>query len=263
VAPRPEIAADAPVRFETADGVARLTLARPDKKNALTAAMYRAIAAACDVVRNDPATGVLLIAAEGDCFCAGNDIGDFIAGAGASLDRLDDPDVNPSADAVRALMALDRPLVAAVEGDAIGFGATMLLHADFIVAGKTARFRYPFVDLGIAPEAGSSQILVRQLGQIRAAQLLLGADYVGAPRMLEYGPVSAVAPAGEALARAEAIAAALAAKPREALIETKRLMRREAEPLADRVAEEFRAVGRRVGSKEAQAVFEAFLSRKR
>ena len=183
-------------------------------------------------------------------------------GAGADLGRLHEPDYNPSANAVRALMALKKPLVAAVEGDAIGFGATMLLHADFIYAGQSARFRFPFVDLGIAPEAGSSQILVQQLGRVRAAELLLGAEAAEAAKLLEYGLINDVTETGGALARAAAMAAALAAKPRESLVETKRLMRREAEPLDARVAEEFRAVGRRVGSEEAQAIFAAFFTRK-
>ena len=257
-----DIPPDTPMQFDVADGVARLTIDRPAKKNALTGAMYNAIAEACNAVNDSPDIGVLLLSASGDTFCAGNDIGDFISGAGADLGRLHEPDYNPSANAVRALMALKKPLVAAVEGDAIGFGATMLLHADFIYAGQSARFRFPFVDLGIAPEAGSSQILVQQLGRVRAAELLLGAEAAEAAKLLEYGLINDVTETGGALARAAAMAAALAAKPRESLVETKRLMRREAEPLDARVAEEFRAVGRRVGSEEAQAIFAAFFTRK-
>ena len=159
-------------------GVMEIQIDRPDKKNALTAAMYRAMIAALADASARPEIGVVLIAGRGDAFCAGNDIADFMAG----------PEGGAAAfDFIQAIAAFDKPLVAAVQGLAVGVGTTMLFHCDLVYAAPDARFVMPFVNLGLVPEAGSSLLAPAILGHAKAAAMLLlgepldaqGADSAG------------------------------------------------------------------------------------
>lgn len=242
------------VQISREGGVLRLTLARPEKKNALTGAMYEAMLGAFAQAESDDAVGAILITGSGGSFTAGNDIGDFLAYAST-------PGQAPPFRFVRALANLEKPLVAAVEGVAVGIGTTLLLHCDLAYAAPTARFRMPFVDLGLVPEAGSSLLLPQRVGQAKAAELLMLAEGFDAAEAHRLGLVNAVVPAEELDAHALAKAAALAAKPRAALLATRRFLRGDRSALIAAIEAESAAFTRALSSDEARAAFMAFLSK--
>lgn len=239
------------VTTEVASGVMTLRLARPEKKNALTFAMYGALtegltgAAASAEVR-----AVVLLGAPG-VFTAGNDIGDFVKAATSG------GDTSPPMRFLHALAAFPKPVVAGVSGVAIGIGTTLLLHCDLVYAEAGARFRTPFVDLGLTPEGGSSLLLPQLLGQRVAAQWLLLGDEIGAEAAAAAGLVNAVVP--EAAEAALAAGLRLAQKPPAALVEAKRLMKRAtASAVAEVLDLEAKVFGERLRSPEAMAAFMAF-----
>lgn len=235
-----------------------VTLARPEKKNALTGAMYEALIAAFAAASDDPEVAALVIEGDGGVFCAGNDIGDFIAYAsapGAVAGEL------PGVRFIHALARFAKPLVAAVDGAAIGIGATLCLHCDLVYASPTARFHMPFVDLGLAPEAGSSLLAPLRFGRARAAEyLLLGEPFDGEAARAG-GLVNAVVDAGSLRALAHAKAKALAAKPRQAMLTMRRLIRGDEAALLARMDEEVKLFTAALKSPEAQAAFVAFMKR--
>lgn len=236
------------------DGVLELVINRPQRKNALTMAMYEAMAEAIGRVEREPGLRVLLITGSGDSFTAGNDLADFMAADALSGDA-------PVLRLLHALAGTDVPIVAAVNGMAVGVGVTLLFHCDFVYASDTAVFSTPFVDLGLVPEAGSTLTMPAQMGYHRAARLLLLGERFSAAEMLEAGALTAVVPAGQLLSRARAVARQLAAKPKRALRASKRLMRPTAELQAciGREAEVFR---RALGSPEAIEALTAFSERR-
>src|SRR5262245_30961059 len=232
-----------------------VTLNRPAKKNAMTSAMYLELAKAFKDAAADDGIHVVLWDAAGDSFSAGNDIEDFLKnppGQGES----------PQALLMKALLALDKPLVAAVQGAAIGGGTTLLTHCDVVIAGESAKFRTPFVDLGLVPEFGSSWSLPMRLGDLRAAELILLGAPIDARRAEAIGLVSRVVPDASLLAEATEAAKALAEKPAGALQTCKRLLKRSAREAAVQAsrfeAEEF---AKRVRSDEVRAIFSAFLEK--
>jgi len=254
------------VKTERDGAIGSIVLSRPERRNALKSTMYGGIADALREFQRDDTIRVVMLRGEGRDFCAGNDIGDFHAfGNAVEKTGLDPQSIvgrkTPSIDLVHVLMEFDKPLIACIQGNAIGFGATMLLHCDFVIAELDARLKYPFVDLALVPEAGSSILLQERVGYLKAAQILFHANAVDAPTALGLGLVSEVVEAGAGAARGAEIAAALAAKPPAALRATKRLLKRGPEPLADRVTEEFRVIAERTTSAEARAVFEKFLKK--
>ena len=208
------------IRVEQEAGVMHLTIARPDKKNALTRAMYQALAEAIDQAADDQTVHAILLAGEGEVFTAGNDLDDFRARA-----TSDDPEPSAGLAFIERLMVCDTPVIAAVEGLAIGIGTTLLMHCDYVVAGESAVFRTPFVDLGLCPEAASTVTMPLHLGFRRAAGLLLMGDSLSGPAALECGLVSKVVADGETTDVALARARDLATKPREALRVSKRLLK--------------------------------------
>ena len=177
---------DEHVRVERLDDVLAITLARRDRRNAITVAMYAALAEAIESAADDDRLRLITIRGEGQDFTAGNDLNDFIA----ELPRISD-DI-PVWRLLRALARNQVPLVAAVQGNAVGIGTTMLLHCDLVIAAESARFSLPFVDLGLVPEAASSLILPRLAGRRLAARYLLLAERFGAPEALDAGIVSHV-----------------------------------------------------------------------
>ena len=243
------------VRYRVSEGVGRITLARPGKKNAIDAAMYAALEAALRSAASDDAVRALLIDAEGGAFTAGNDLADF------QRERPDWHDT-PVARFLGALSGAELPIVAAVDGIAIGIGTTMLLHCDVVVASTAARFQMPFTDLGLVPEAASSMLLPRLVGHQRAAALLLLGDSVDAPTLQAYGLVHRVVAPEDLHATALGLAQRLAAKPPEAMRQSKRLLRRAPEPVADRLAAEGVIFAERLISAEAKAAFETFFARR-
>ncbi|MDB5570931.1 MAG: enoyl-CoA hydratase [Hyphomicrobiales bacterium] len=238
------------------DGVLAITFNRPDKKNALTGAMYEAIIAAMDEAEGDPRIGAVTLNGAGGAFTAGNDIHDFLAGAQR-------PETFPALRFIRRLAIFDKPLVAAVEGVAVGVGTTMLLHCDLIYAAPDAIFRLPFVDLGLVPEAGASLLLPARVGLAKATELLLLADPFDAREAERLGLVNAVVPHDRLLARAHERARDLAAKPRNALLATRRLMRGDRDALLQRIDEEAQAFMAALKSPEAAQAFAAFVGRRK
>jgi enoyl-CoA hydratase/carnithine racemase len=244
------------VLISQAAGVLELRLDRVAKKNALTHAMYTTLAGALREARADSQVRVVLLTAAGETFCAGNDIGDFMArsdGSGASAGSL----------FIEGLVEFDKPLVAAVQGAAIGIGATMLLHCDLVYASATARLRMPFVNLGLVPEAGSSLLLPLRVGEAVAAEILLLGAWIDAERAKELRLVNAVLPStSELVAFARARAEELASCPPRAVHMTRALFRGDRELLRARVQEELRAFADRMTSPEAKEAFTAFFERR-
>lgn len=243
------------VRYAVSEGVGRVTLARPDKKNAIDAAMYAALAEILRSAERDGAVRALLIDAEGGAFSAGNDLADFRRERPAWGDT-------PVARFLGALTEAELPVVAAVDGVAVGIGTTMLLHCDLVVASTAARFHTPFVDLGLVPEAASSLLLPQLVGRQRAAALLLLGESIDAATAQAWGLVHAVVAPEDLRAAALGLARRLADKPPEALRESKRLMRRAPEPVADRLAVEGAAFAERLRSPEAGDAFDRFFARR-
>ncbi|MEO7635258.1 MAG: enoyl-CoA hydratase-related protein [Sphingomicrobium sp.] len=246
------------VRIETADdGVLAITLARPERRNAITVAMYADLADALEGAAADPAIRLIRLAGDGTDFTAGNDLADF-----ASAMPRDITDI-PVWRMLRALASCTTPILAQVHGNCVGIGTTMLLHCDLVVAEDGARFSLPFVDLGLIPEAASSLLLPRLAGRRRAARHLLLAEPFGVDEALAMGLVSHRADAGQLAARADAIAAALLAKPAEALRETQRLLRKGArDEILERMELENGLFAERLRSPEvAQAIAAFFASR--
>ena len=241
------------------DGAVRnVRINRPEKKNALTAEMYSALAAAIEDANNNPALRCTVIGGVPGAFTAGNDIEEFRRAAVSSggLPR-------PSQGFLMALARNAKPLVAAVQGVAVGIGTTMLLHCDHVVAGSDARFATPFARLGILPEAGSSLIAPRLMGHARAFALLVMGRTLDASEAKTCGIVSTIVAPGEVDAEAAKAAAEIAALPPESVAIARRLMRGSVEELVARIEEEARLFRERLSSPEARAAFEAFLSRKR
>jgi len=247
------------VRCETADGVLTLTLNRPEKKNALTRAMYQALADAIVAAERDPAVRAILVQAEGDMFTAGNDLADFAA---VNADE-------PEADASRtrgnplliALAGAKLPIVAAVNGRAVGIGTTLLLHCDLVFVSDDALLTTPFVNLALVPEAASTVLLPARIGYARAFAMFVLGEPVTAEQAVAWGIANAACPRGELRARARAAAGAIAAKPPAAVALTKSLMRDPA-ALLERMTVEGVHFAAQLKSAEAREAFAAFAEKR-
>ena len=231
-----------------------VTLARTEKKNALTGAMYQALTDAFAKASRDETIGALLIRGKDGVFTGGNDIADFLAGVGTI-------ETSPGTLFIRALAAFEKPLVAAIEGPAIGIGTTLCFHCDLVYAAPSARFQMPFVSLGIVPEAGSSLLAPQRFGYARAAEAILLGESFDAAAARDRGLVNAVVEPAALYAHALEKAQALAAKPRDALLATRRLLRGDPAVLKARMDEELRLFGEAVRSPQARAAFTAFMQR--
>jgi enoyl-CoA hydratase/carnithine racemase len=238
-----------------ADGVMEIRFNRPEKKNALTRAMYEGVVAAFQSAENDPAIRVIMLTGTGDTFTSGNDIKDF-------QQRAASRNTSAASPFLTALSTLKKPLVAAVNGAAIGVGTTMLAHCDLIVAARSARFVMPFTRLGLVPEAGSSLLFPQLLGHQRASAMLLLGDPLDAETALAAGLVYQVVDDADLMTAARAVAARLAALPPQAIRQTKYLMRRGKPDLAARIGEELELFRERVYSPEAAEAFAAFMEKR-
>src|SRR5579863_7238957 len=181
--------------MEKSGSILRVQLNRPAKKNAMTSAMYIALADLLNRAAEDDQIRVVLWHGAGDSFCAGNDVADF-------LKNPPGPGESPQARLINALINFDKPIVAAVQGAAIGGGTTMLTHCDFVFAGESAKFQMPFVNLGLVPEFGSSCTVPARIGYLRAAELILLGLSFDAKRAAELGLVTRVVPDQNLLATA-------------------------------------------------------------
>ena len=241
------------VRITREAGAVHITLARPHKRNAITVAMYAAMADALEAAERDEAVRCVIFAGEGVGFCAGNDLADFVASGAGDGER-------PVHRFIRGLATASKILIAAVQGQAIGIGTTMLLHCDFVFAEPDAALQMPFVDLALVPEAGSSLLVPNLVGQRRAAELLLLGDRIGAQRAQELGLVNWLVGPGQARAEAAALAVRLAQKPAGALLATKRLMKSATTDVHGRIAEENEAFAARLQTAELRGAIEKFFS---
>jgi enoyl-CoA hydratase/carnithine racemase len=242
----------------TDDGPIRtIQINRPEKKNALTLAMYHALAEAIGGAATNDNIRCLIIAGHPTAFCAGNDIGEFVqmANGGSGLGE-------PILCFLRALVSNERPVVAAVAGPAAGIGTTMLMHCDYVVAADNATFSTPFAALGLTPEAASSLIAPRLMGHARAFELLVMGRPLSAEAAREAGLINTVVPLQELEAEASRAARSISALPREAVLTARQLMRGQPDELLQRIDEEAVLFRERLASTEAQAAFAAFLARK-
>lgn len=241
---------------DISDGILTLTISRPEKKNALTLAMYDAMSDALECAETEHQIKVVLFQADGDCFTAGNDLADFsIQSSGASA---------PSRRAFRFIENLGKatkPLIAAVHGNAIGVGTTMLLHCDLVYLAENAKLIAPFVNLALVPEAASSWLLPARIGHARAYQMFALGEPMDAPSALACGLGNAVVPVADIRTRAKAAAIMLTKRPMGALRQTKSLMR-ETQRIAARIAEETDIFTERLQTSEAREAFLAFAERR-
>jgi enoyl-CoA hydratase/carnithine racemase len=237
---------------ERSGSILRVQFNRPTKKNAMTSAMYIAMADLLNNAAKDDSVRVVLWHGAGDSFCAGNDLEDF-------LKNPIGPGDSPQSRLIEALINFDRPIVAAVHGFAIGGGTTMLTHCDFVYAGESAKFQMPFINLALVPEFGTSYSIPARIGYLRAAELIQLGQPFDAKHAMELGLVTQVVPDQRLLATATATAQKLAEKPAEALQACKRLMKN---PWREQLVEaakvenkEFSARLRSADTKEAITAF--------
>jgi enoyl-CoA hydratase/carnithine racemase len=239
------------------EGICSIEFNRPEKKNAITSAMYAAMADTLAAAESDAAVRVILFSGNGGIFTAGNDLDDFLkqppAGENSSVFRF-----------MEALRHASKPVVAAVGGAAIGIGTTMLLHCDLVYAAENAKFSLPFVQLGLCPEFGSSLLLPLLAGHQRAAEKLMLGESFSAQEARELGLVSRVVEADGLTAFARAQAAKLAALPASSLRETKRLMKRaQRDAVSAQMADEGAQFRSMLNAPEAKEAFTAFFEKRK
>lgn len=245
------------VRVERNGGVLAITLARPERRNAITIAMYAALGDAIEDAARDDSIRVITIRGEGQDFAAGNDLADFLEAA----PRLDEE--IPVWRLLRILATCETPIVAAVQGNCVGIGTTMLLHCDLVIADETARFSMPFVDLALVPEAASSVLFPRLAGRRRSARYLLLCEPFGAEEAEAIGLVSHRVRAGGLDEKLGQITAALVAKPPEALRQTQRLLRHGAAgEILERMKLESSLFAERLSSPEVKEAITAFFEKR-
>ncbi|MGF6557698.1 enoyl-CoA hydratase/carnithine racemase [Pseudomonas sp. S30_BP2TU TE3576] len=244
------------IQVERERGLLTLRLNRPDKKNALTRAMYSHLAEALKQADSDPEINAVLISGSAECFTAGNDIADFIQQPPTSLD-------SPVFQFMLNLLECRKPVIAAVAGAAVGIGTTMLLHCDLVYVSRDARLRMPFVNLGLCPEFGSSLILPRLLGQAKAAELLLLGESFSGEQAAAWGIANEALGSGEeALAKAREMALRFEDLPPEAVRISKQLMKApDRERLRKVIEEEGALFTQRLRSPEALAALTGFIKR--
>lgn len=239
----------ADVEIERDGPVLEIRFNRPAKRNAVTNAMYTVIVDALQTLEEDDTLRAAVLSAEGDNFCAGNDIGDFVSADGPIA----------ATSLLEVLPTLTKPLVAAVQGKAVGIGATVLLHCDLVYVAEDLDLRFMFVDIGLVPEAGSTLLLPRLVGRARAAEAMLLASSIDAAKAVEWGIANEVLHSDLLRARAIEAAHALAAKPPDALRATKALLRGDTDDLVGRVRAEIKVFAQMLTGPEFAQAAERFL----
>lgn len=239
-------------------GILTIEFNRPEKKNAITTAMYRMMADAIQDAEGDATVRAILITGKPEVFTAGNDLEDFLKHSSSDIESL------PVWRFMRALSSTAKPVVAAVAGNAVGIGTTLLLHCDLVYAADNAKFAMPFTQLGLCPEFASSMLLPQIAGYPRAAEKLLLGEAFSAAEAYDMRLVSRVLPLVELLPYAQTKAAALVALPASSLRVTKRLMKQaQAEAIAACMSEEGRHFGEMLRAGEAKEAFTAFFEKRR
>ncbi|EIU5571795.1 enoyl-CoA hydratase [Pseudomonas aeruginosa] len=243
------------IKISESDGVLEIIFARPEKKNALSNNMYKAAREALEYARDSKSVRAILFGAEGEVFTAGNDLSDFQQVSNGSSTEPQAPLF------IRALGVAEKPIVAAVQGLAVGVGTTLLLHCDLVFIADTARLSAPFVNLGLVPEAASSGLMPDRIGHARAFAMFALGESIGGNEAFTFGLANKVLPASEVLQAARTAAKVLAQKPIGALVATKKLMRDSASITA-RMDTEGVVFAERLRSEEAKEAFAAFAERR-
>lgn len=237
------------------DSVLEITFARPDKKNALSNAMYRAAAEALEQAQSDSSIRAVMLSGEGEVFTSGNDLSDFAGASAGGREELQ------ASRFIGAVAQAEKPLIAAVPGLAVGVGTTMLLHCDLVFVADTAKLSTPFVNLALVPEAASTMLLTARIGHARAfAMFAMGEPLTGA-EAVNLGIANKVLPKDQVIPAARAAARMLAEKPLGAVMATKKLMR-ESEAILAQMARESKVFGERLLTAEAREAFNAFAERR-
>lgn len=245
------------IHTETADGIARIEIARPEKKNAISAAMYASMAEAIGAAHEDKAVRAILIHGSQAIFTAGNDLEDFKNNPPRDMDA-------PVFRFMQTLGLAEKPVVAAVNGAAVGIGTTMLMHCDLVYCADNAMFSMPFVSLGLCPEFASSLLVPLAAGYHKAAEKLLLGEPLSAEEALDMGIVNKILPPAEVLGYARKQAARFAALPPSSVRETKRLMKSGLRAIAEKtMADEVQTFGRMLRGEEAKEAFAAFFERRK
>src|SRR3979490_2685913 len=242
------------------DAARMIKLRRPEKKNAITQDMYRAMSDAIDTAQNNPDIRCLIIPGAPDVFAAGGDLEDFLK------DGTTNTDTPRASNATKFLYSLAhnvKPIIAAVDGIAIGIGTPMLVHCDYVLASTTATFSTPFINLGLVPEGASSLLMPRTMGHQRAFATLVMGRTVTADDARVAGFVNVVVAPGHTEAEARKVAREICALPAEAVAISRKLLRPPPEDLTRRIDQEGHLFGEGMCSKEAVAAFEAFFARKK
>lgn len=236
------------------DGVLEICFARPDKKNALTNAMYVKASAALEAAQTNDSVRVVLITGEGGAFTAGNDLAEFAAVASGEAAQ------GQAHLLIQAVARASKPIVAAVPGLAVGVGTTMLLHCDLVYVAETAKLTTPFVNLGLVPEAGSSYLMPARIGHLRAFAMFALGESVSGVEAVMLGLANKAFPADAVRDEALAAAKRLASKPVGSIMTTKKLMR-DVPALLATIDVESAAFKERLTSDEARQAFATFLNR--
>lgn len=239
-----------------AEGTCEVRLNRPEKRNAITFAMYEQLTHALGAAQTDDQVRAVLLSGAGACFSAGNDLQDFLSGPSFGADH-------PAMRFLRTLATFSKPLLAAVHGHTVGIGVTLLLHCDLVVAARDTQLSLPFVALGLVPEAGSSLLLPRRIGYQRAAELLFLGKPCSADNAYRLGLVTSVVEDEALLSEARALTRAVAQQPPGSLAATRRLLRGDERELLERIEEEARIFGAQLQTEEFRARVRAFLTRAR
>jgi enoyl-CoA hydratase/carnithine racemase len=235
-----------------ADGVCELRFNRPEKRNAITFAMYEALYRGLTAAQADATVRVVLFSGAGAGFCAGNDLNDFLAGPPFTAQH-------PVMGFLHSLATFEKPLVAAIHGQCVGIGVTLLLHCDLVLAARSAQLSMPFVKLGLVPEAASSLLLPRLIGPQRAAELLLLGQPFDAATAARLGLVNRVVEEDALQQEASAVARSLAQQPAAALAATRRLLRGDPAAVTAQIDAEARVFGAQLRSEEFRAAVRGFL----
>jgi enoyl-CoA hydratase/carnithine racemase len=245
------------IKTDIADGVLTVTIARPEKKNALTLAMYQALSDAIQVARADTTVHAVLITGQAGMFTSGNDLQDF-------LRQTPNGEASPVLRFMQAMLDCEKPIIAAVTGLAIGIGTTLLLHCDLVYVADDARLGTPFVNLGLVPEFGSSLLLPRLMGYAQAAEKLLLGDMFSGTEAVRLGLANAALPAGEVLEHARGVARRFNTLPPAAVLASKRLLRAGLRDQIDAtIKAELVVFIERLNSAETRQALQAFLEKRR
>ena len=249
--------ADEHIKYSIDGKVLVIEINRPEKKNALLPGMYAALAAGLRQANEDTSINVILLRGVDDCFTSGNDVSSFRASSKPTAER-------PSGTFMNALNESRKPIVAAISGLAVGIGTTLLFHCDLIYASENCYLQLPFTHLGLCPEAGSSYLLPKQIGHVRATELLLLGDRFSAAKAKEYGIINEVLPQDQYLQYAMGKAIELAALPADSVQSSKELIKRgQQDTVSETISVELKEFARLLQTPDAQAIVEAFLNKKK